>query len=500
MSAVTQYADSGEYSIAYQVIGEGPIDVLLVPGMMSHLDMQWCDPLFSNFLNRLASVSRLIVMDQRGVGLSDRCEAVATIDERVADVKAVIDAVGSDRLYIVGHCHGGPPAIVYAATYPERIEGLVLMSTFAKGTPDANHACAIGADVYEYWMEAVERWGEGHSMRYFNPSRAGNWANRKLYATFERAAVSKGMARAVVASTLKIDVTAALAAVRAPTLVLHASCDVMSAESGRYLARAIPGAQFVAIDGADHAPFMGEGSQEVLDHILDFLGTSRTLTPAPIERFGAILMTDIVESTQAASRLGDESWAHTLMRHDDAVRDDIARNLGECLKFTGDGYLATFGACEDALRCAVALQGTAARFGLAIRCGVHAGSYQPAGQDAVGLAVVIASRLMSATKGPNILVSDAVSNAVAGAGFQFGPARSLSLKGVSSPAIAAELITGSNPTTSAGRWIPDSDEHRPRLTRIDRVLLVGARRIPRAAHIFAKTPEQQRRQPVPHPG
>ena len=392
----TQYADSEGCSIAYQVIGDGPVDVFFLQGLLSHLDMQWCDPIFSAFLHRLASRARLIVMDQRGVGLSDGTGTIPTIDERVADMAAVADAAGTERMFVIGHCHGGPPAIVYAATHPERLAGLILMSTFANGKADINHPGALSEEDFASWLEAVDHWGEGRSMSYFNPSRYEGRLYRHLYASFERAALSRGMARAAVACTRDIDVTPALGSIRVPTMVMHCTDDFLPVESGRFLATSIPHARFVELDGADHAPFVGTGSEQVSAEVLEFIGAHDSLSPVARERFGAILFTDIVDSTREAARHGDERWADLLMRHDIAVRDEIDRRRGECLKFTGDGYLATFTLCEDALRCAAALQTIAAEYGFAIRCGVHAGDYTAAGDDAVGLAVIITSRLMSA--------------------------------------------------------------------------------------------------------
>ena len=491
MRPTTRYVDSFGYSIACQVLGEGPFDLFFVPGLMSHLDLQWCDPLFAGFLYQLASSSRLIIMDQRGIGLSDTSATVPSIDERAADIGAVAEAVGADNMIVIGHCHGGPPAIVYAAAHPERVAGLVLMSTFANGTRDINRPGALSDEDLAAWMMAVEHWGEGRSIAYFNPSRDEGRLYRNLYATFERSAMTKGMARAAVASTRQIDVTAALDSIRVPTLVLHCSDDFLPVESGKVMAAAIPGARFVELDGADHAPFAGVGSQEVAAHILEFIGKCDAMPIAPAQRFGAILMTDIVASTEAASKVGDAEWADMLMRHDAAVHDDIDQHHGVCVKFTGDGYLATFTSCEAALRCAAALQQTASDFDLAIRCGVHAGAYAPAGQDVVGLTVVIASRLMSAAQDSTILASDAVSRAVAGGGFQFGAPRSFTLKGIAEPVRAAELKVSVDQPNSVNRWLPDPTVIGPRVTRVDRLLVAGARRLPRAAHLLAKAKWQR---------
>jgi pimeloyl-ACP methyl ester carboxylesterase/class 3 adenylate cyclase len=452
----TQYTESSGYSIAYQVIGDGPVDVFFLQGLLSHLDMQWCDPIFAAFLHRLASCSRLIVMDQRGVGLSDGAGTIPTVDERVADMAAVADAVGAQRMFVIGHCHGGPPAIVYAASHPERVAGLILMSTFATGTADRDQRGALSEDSFAAWMEAVDHWGDGRSMSYFNPSRDEGRLYRQLYASFERAALTRGMARAAVASTREIDVTTALDSIRVPTMVMHCTDDFLPVESGKFLAASIPGARFVELDGSDHAPFVGSGSDRVAAEVLDFIGNQDSLGPGALERLGAILFTDIVDSTQVAARYGDGRWAGVLMRHDTAVRDEIDHQRGDCVNFTGDGYLATCSLCEDALRCAAALQGIAGGYGFAIRCGVHAGDYEPAGEDALGLTVIVASRLMSAARAGTILVSDVVLTAVAGAGLQFRPIRKVTLKGVPGTVTAAELVTDVDVQQTTGRWRPGS--------------------------------------------
>jgi len=490
MTPRTKYADSSGHSIAYQTIGAGPVDVVFIQGMMSHLDLQWCDPLFAGFLRRLGDSCRLTVMDQRGVGLSDACASVPSIDERAADLAAVADACGAEKMFVIGQCHGGPPAIVYAAAHPERVAGLILMSTFAKGTTDPDEPGALSEDEFANWMGLTDNWGEGHSLAYFTPSRAEGRVYRHLYATFERAALSRGMARAAIASTLEIDVTAALRCIRVPTLVLHCTDDWMPASSGKYLAASIPGATFVELEGADHAPFIGAGSKAVGDHLLEFIGNHSSMAPAPPERFGAMVMTDMVGSTQMVARIGDADWAEMLTRHDAAVRDDIDANHGEYVQFTGDGYLAKFDSCEDALRCATAQQRTAANFGLTIRCGVHAGGYQPAGQYTIGLTTIIASRLMDAAEGGSILVSEVVSAAVAGAGFQFGPIRRYTLKGVESAIGAAELKSlDQDPLVN--RWRPDDGLASRSPSRRDRIIIAGAKRFPRAAHVVSRAKAQK---------
>jgi pimeloyl-ACP methyl ester carboxylesterase/class 3 adenylate cyclase len=486
----TSYADSGGHAIAYQVIGDGPVDLVLVPGLISHLDLQWCDPIYSDTLLRLATFSRLIIMDQRGAGLSDSCITIPTVDERVDDLAAVIDAVTDGPVYLIGHCNGGPPTIVYSATRPERVAGLVLMSTFVKGASDEEHPAAIPPAGYSIAMEAIDRWGEGRSLALFNPSREEGRVYRQLYATFERAAVTKGMARAAFASMTDVDVTESLRTVQAPSLVMHCSNDFLTVDSGKYMAATIPDARFVELEGADHAPFSGAGARGVVEEVRRFVG-ERTdlqrddLVRTPIERFGAVLMTDIVGSTEHNERLGDASWSELLLTHDVAVRDQLDGYHGENIKFRGDGYLASFSSCEQALRCAAALERVAANFGLDLRCAVHAGSFEPAGGEILGMTVNIAARLTDEAPPSAIMVSDVVVRAVAGSEFRFGPPRRLTLRGVPDPVTASLLFTDadldSQPDDRWPRWRSEPNEDGPRPTPVDRLVTAFVRRFPDVA-------------------
>ncbi|TXI57912.1 adenylate/guanylate cyclase domain-containing protein [Mycolicibacterium mageritense] len=484
MQPRTRYADSSGYSIAYQVLGEGPTDVLLVQGLISHLDLQWCDPVFANFLYSIAAHCRLILMDQRGVGLSDGPGFVASVEERAGDIHAVLEAVGSQHTVVVGHCHGGPPAAVYTAANPHRVAGLVLMSTFATGVADPDSPEVISDAEFTRWLDVVEHWGEGRSLSYFNPSRSEGAIYRHMYATFERAALTRGMARSAVASTREIDVTNALTAVRAPTLVLHSQYDFMPVAAGRRLAAAIPGARFVELEGSDHVPFVGVGSPEVADAILEFIGTAPQSGDGSRQRFGAVVMTDIVHSTESTIQAGDEVWADIMVRHDAHVRDAIDRRNGECIKFTGDGYLAVFTTCEDALHCAENLRRIASEHGLTLRCGVHAGRYEPVGNDAVGLTVITAARLMAAAGAGRILASEAVMRAVAGGGIRFGSPRGLALKGIASAVMAAEVLSVS---AQENRWYPQTGGPEPALSWQDRWIIFCARQFPEIAHPFSRT-------------
>jgi pimeloyl-ACP methyl ester carboxylesterase len=477
--------DSSGHSIAYQVIGDGPVDLVFVPGLISHLDLQWCDPVFSDTLRRTATFSRLIIMDQRGVGLSDACSTIPTVDERVDDLAAVIDAVTDGPVYVMGHCNGGPPAVVYAATRPHRVAGLVLMSTFVKGESDDDHPAAIPAEAFDVVMTAIDRWGEGRSLALFNPSRDEGRIYRQLYATFERAAATKGMARAALASMADIDVTESLRSVPAPALVVHCSNDFLTVESGKFMAATLPDARFVELEGADHAPFTGAGARGVVDEVRRFVAERADLVPTTVERFGAVLMTDIVGSTIQNDRLGDTRWSELLRHHDVAVRDELDLHHGDHIKFTGDGYLAAFCSCEDALRCAVALQRVAAGFGLDLRCAVHAGVYEPAGGEILGMTVNIAARLTDEAPTAAVMVSDVVSRAVAGSEFRFGPTRSIELRGVPGRVAASLLVTGADSDWSDDdrwpRWRSRPEEDGPHPTSVDRLITAVATRFPEVA-------------------
>lgn len=483
MTPRTQYVDNDGYSIAYQVTGDGPTDVLLVQGLISHLDLQWCDPVFSQFLHALAARYRLILMDQRGVGLSDGPGFIASVDQRATDIAAVLAAAQSSRAFVIGHCHGGPPAVVHAATNPEQVAGLVLMSTFATGIADPNNPAVIPEAEYARWRGIVENWGEGRSLRYFNPSRDEGSLYRHMYAAFERAALPRGMARRAVASTREIDISPVLPAVAVPTLVLHSENDFMPVAAGEHLAASIPGARFVALPGSDHAPFAGVGSPRVIEEILGFVGNVPRGDVTPRQRFGAIVMTDIVRSTESAVRLGDTAWAEAIVSHDARVRDEIDQHRGECLKFTGDGHLAVFTSCEDALRCADAIRSTSTALGFDLRCGVHAGGYEPVGNDAIGLSVITAARLMAAAGTGQILASEVVIRAVTGSAFTFAPPRPFTLKGIAGDVTAAEIID----TPAASAHLRREERSADPAPRHDRWIMLGAKRFPELARPVSKT-------------
>ncbi len=418
----TQYAHNGDVSIAYQVLGEGPLDLIIVPGFVSHLDLDWSNPLATGFLHRLASFSRLIRFDKRGTGLSDPVPGVATLEDRMEDVRAVMDAVGSRRAALFGYSEGGPMAALFAATYPERTTGLIMYGSFASGA-------ATPAGVLRRLMDVIEHhWGEGMLLDFFAPSVAHQDQIRALTGTYERAAASPGMARALIEALSQTDVTPVLSSIAVPTLVLHRRDEVISVEGARTLAREIPGARFVELDGIDHWPFLGD-SDAIVDEVQEFLTGARHVRE-PERALATVLFTDIVGSTERAAELGDARWRDLLERHDRVVRAQIDRLRGRTIKSTGDGVLATFDGPARAIRCAAAMATDVAELGVEIRAGIHTGECEFIGDDIAGMAVHIGARIAGLAAPGEVLVSSTVKDLVAGSGLDFADRATHALKGV----------------------------------------------------------------------
>jgi pimeloyl-ACP methyl ester carboxylesterase/class 3 adenylate cyclase len=478
-----RYTGDSGCSIAYQVVGDGQPDLIFIPGLVSHLELQWTDPVFAQTLERLAARCRLIILDNRGVGLSDPVMSIPTLHERVADVSAVMEAAGSARSFLLGHCNGGPTAVLFAATFPERTQGVILCSTFAKGMPDENHPGALTAESYQRAYDVFEHWGEGRSLHLFNPSRGQGALYTKLYSAFERAALSPAMALAAIESTREIDVTSVLRAVQAPSLVLHCDEDFMCADAGRYLAANISDSKFVELRGADHSPFSGNMSSELVDEVLGFItGEIEPNRTAGI--FGAVMFTDIVNSTALVGSMGDFEWRRLLLEHDTALRLEIDRHDGEYVKSTGDGVLASFTSAEQSVRCAEAAVAALGELGIATRAAVHAGSFERIGQDIAGMTIHVASRLLSQAGPGEVVVSDVVRRLVVGSDLAFDTGRSVELKGLEGPWTTYKLRRGGGSRPAS--WIGAGLDSR---TRGDRLLVYVARRTPRAAKAIARVLE-----------
>jgi class 3 adenylate cyclase len=431
MQAETRYAKSGDVNIAYQVVGEGPLDLVLVPGFVSHLEIDWEDPGYAHYLSRLASFARLIRFDKRGTGLSDRPGGLPDLETRMDDVRAVMDAAGSERAALFGYSEGGPLSVLFAATYPDRVTALVLYGTYAKRRdPDEDYPWAPTWEARQTYSEELEReWGWESDMQRMSPS--ADEAMARWWSSRARAAASPGAARDLILMNSNIDVRALLPAVRVPTLVLHRSGDRDSRpEEGRYIAGRIPGARFVELPGVDHFPSID--ADQILDEVQEFL-TGVRRGPDPDRVLATVLFTDIVGSTDHAAELGDRRWRELLDAHGAAVRRELERFSGREVDSAGDGVFAVFDGPARAIRCAAAIREGVRDLGLELRAGVHTGEVELAGSAVRGIAVHTGSRVAELAAPGEVLVSSTVRDLVAGSGLAFEDRGEHALKGIPEP-------------------------------------------------------------------
>ena len=425
----TRYAKSGDIHIAYQVIGKGPLDLVYVPGFVSHLEHQWQNPRWAHMLRRLASFSRLIMFDKPGTGLSDRLAAIPTLEQRMDDVRAVMDAVGSERAAFFGVSEGGPMSILFAATYPQRTSALVLYGTYARRMWAPDHPWGrTDADMHAI-LERMERdWGKDANLGLWAPSVANNEEICRAVATYWRLAASPGAALTVLRLTMEIDVRNVLPAVRVPTLVVHRRGDrVTRIEQGRYLAEHIRDAKLVELAGDDHIPSIGDGDA-VIDEIEEFLTGIR---PADTDRvLATILFTDIVGSTERAITLGDRRWRELLEQYYAVARRELVRFRGREIDTAGDGLFAAFDGPARAIRCACRVRDEVRPLGIDLRSGLHAGECEVLGEKISGIAVHIGARVAASAAAGEVLVSNTVKDLVAGAGIRFESRGTHVLKGV----------------------------------------------------------------------
>jgi len=422
----TRYARSGDLRIAYQVIGQGPIDLVFVPGFISNVDLIWDDPGFAEFLTRLSTFTRLILFDKRGTGLSDRIGDLPSLEVRMDDMRAVMEAAGSGRAALFGISEGGAMAMLFAATYPERTHALVLYGSYAHyGTwvvpPDKLDAAMARMDAL---------WGTGEMISVFAPSRATDPQFKAWWARFERLGGSPTAAVHLTRMNSEIDVRPILPSIRVPTLIMHRRGDArVNSQASHYLAQHIPGAKFVELPGDDHLLWSGHTSR-VADEIEEFLTGSRSEVE-PDRVLATVLFTDIVDSTHRASELGDKAWGALLERHNVLVRREIAHFRGREVKTMGDGFLATFDGPARAVRCGEAIVVAAKTLGLSVRIGVHTGEIEiRPGDDIGGIAVHVASRVMGLAGAGEVLVTSTVRDLVAGSGLTFTDRGHHALKGL----------------------------------------------------------------------
>ncbi len=446
--AETSYAKWGDLSLAYQVFGDGPVELVVVAPLVSHVELFCSQPDSKAFFDQLSTFCRVLVFDKAGVGLSDPIPHVRTLDDRAAEIEAVMDAVGFGKAVLVALGEGGPAAMVFAATRPERTRALVLAGTTAYHVvtewddidrdPDEVRARVL-AELGEDYVPSVEQlarvqevgravrsaWGTGAAFSIGLPSVG---SIRQL-GMLERMCASPGMARATLEAAFRIDVRPILPTITVPTLVIHAREDPIPVQCGRYLADHIPGARYLEVDGVDSAPWLTEPDR-ILTEIEEFL-TGSHAAPAPSRRaLRTVLFTDMVASTQQAAAAGDERWRAVLHRFGEITADLTQRFGGTVVKSTGDGHLATFDGPTQAIRCAEALRADAEALGIEIRAGIHTGECELLDTDIGGIAVHIAARILAQAGAGEILVSRTVRDLVVGSGTGFEDRGSVELRGV----------------------------------------------------------------------
>lgn len=440
----TRYAHSGDVNIAYQVTGDGPRDLVYVPGWVSNIEVMWDDPTLARFLRRLASFSRLITFDKRGTGLSDSVDLdqLPTLETRMDDVRAVMDAVGSQRATLFGHSEGGNMCAVFAATYPERTEGLILTGSYAKRIYSDDYPWAPSREERERTTEAVERdWPGAMKTIDLAPSRADDPAFGAWLERYSRLSASPRAAAALMRMNSEMDVTKILPAIRVPTLLLYRSDDRdVRVEEGRFIASHIPNARLVELPGSDHFFWAGDWERMVAE-IEEFV-TGHRAAQAPERVLATVLFTDIVSSTERAAALGDRQWSDLLGRHNALVRAELARWRGTEVNTTGDGFIATFDGPARAIRCARALTESVATLAIEVRCGLHTGEIERVDSDVAGVAVHIAARIASLAGPSEVVVSRTVKDLVAGSGFQFESRGDHSLKGIEDRWEIFEVVGG----------------------------------------------------------
>jgi class 3 adenylate cyclase/pimeloyl-ACP methyl ester carboxylesterase len=429
----TQYAERGNIHIAYQVFGEGPTDLVLVWNWFSHLEGRWEIPPFAHFLRRLGGSRRVISFDKYGIGLSDPVPSteLPPLEEWMDDVRAVMDAVGSERAALLGQSDGGLMAAMFAASHPDRVEALILIDTLASNVARPDHPLAVGwtPEQYEAAKELLAtKWGRPGFLAAIDPAGVYDSDEQERWDRYLRLTASPATAAAMGRMLFELDLRQVLATVRVPTLVLRTTSPYSTPASGRELTGLIPGAEFVDLPEAKSLVL---GGADVMADVVDrFLSGTPASEPDRSRFLATVLLTDIVGSTEHASRLGDQRWSQLLDSHDEFARRQVSRFNGTGLESTGDGVLAIFDGPARAIACAVALRSGVRSLGLEIRTGIHTGEIERRGDNVGGIGVHIAARVEAAAQPGEVLVSRTVKDLVVGSGFSFISRGSHALKGV----------------------------------------------------------------------
>jgi class 3 adenylate cyclase/alpha-beta hydrolase superfamily lysophospholipase len=430
MAPETRYARSGDLHIAYQVVGEGPIDLVYVPSWISQVEHYWEEPVVAGYFERLASFSRLIMFDRRGSGLSDPVPSAPTLEEQIDDVVAVMDAAASEQAAMFALLDGGSMAALFAATHPERTNALVLYEAMARMSWAEDYPWAPRHEEREASLRDAISWGDGSRVAALSPGAAENPRVRAWFARLERLSASPGTAIKLMRMNGEIDVRAVLPSIQAPTLVLHRPDDgLVDVRHSRYLAEHIPGARYVELPGEETLVF-GTDAEGELDEIEEFLTGVRPVRD-PERILATVMFSDIVDSTSRAAELGDRRWRDLLDLIDRSIGQELARFRGRTVKSMGDGFLATFDGPARAIRCATSIGEVAQdQFGLQIRSGLHTGEIEVMGSDVGGIAVHIGARVGATAAPGEVLVSGTVKDLVVGSGIRFEDRGERELRGV----------------------------------------------------------------------
>jgi len=427
----THYAKNGDISIAYQVAGDGPVDLVLVPTWFNNIDLLWEEPSVARFFERLSSFSRLVLFDRRGTGLSDQVADVPGLEDQMDDVIAVMDAAGVDRATVMGQLEGGAMSAMFAATHPERVTHLVLYATFARVVAGEGYEWAPTREQRSARLgDMFDTWGTGARLPVFAPSLAGDKSMQRWMARFERGSAPPGIVRPFVEAMADLDVRSVLPSIRVPTLVMQRAHDpFLDIRHSEYLVEHIPCAKFVQLPGHDNLILSGD-VDSLLDEVEEFITGERPSNRDPDRALATVMFTDIVGGTERAAEIGDRRWRDLLETHYGVIRNQIHRFQGREVKTMGDGFLATFDGPARAIRCATASTDAVRSLGLDIRAGLHTGEVEIMGDDVGGMAVHIGARVGAKADAGEVLVSGTVKDLVVGSGFEFADRGSHELKGV----------------------------------------------------------------------
>jgi len=426
----TRYAKSGDVNIAYQVLGQGPPDLVLIPGWVSNIEIFWEEPAVVRFFTRLASFSRLILFDKRGTGLSDRVAEMPNLETRMDDARAVLDTVGSERAALFGYSEGGVLCALFAATYPNRASALIMHGSYARLTAAPDYPWGLNEQERSAFVDqAVREWGAPIGIDMRAPSMATDERFRQWWARFLRLSASPAAFATLSHMNAQMDIRQVLPAIRVPTLILHSVNDRnLDVRGSRYLAERIPGAELVELSGPDHVPWLSD-ADIVVDEVEEFLTGARH-APEPERVLATVMFTDIVGASERAAGLGDRRWHDLLDSHHALIRRQLNHFRGREIDTAGDGFLATFDGPARAVRCASTISDGVRSLGIEVRAGLHTGECEMMGDKLAGIAVHIGSRVAALARPGEVLVSSTVKDLVAGSGLSFQDRGIQSLKGI----------------------------------------------------------------------